>query len=176
MNIIIRKANIEDAKEIVEVKMSSWLTSYKGLIPDEVLKNRQDTMKERIIKTENQIKEYNNIYVAVDNDKVIGTMSYGKSRNEKYKDYGELNFIYLLDEYKGLGIGKRLFFTGIREIIDMGFNSFILNVLKGNKTIGFYEKYKGKKIDQKEEYFGEQKLTEYIMLFEDINKIYEENK
>lgn len=82
MNIIIRKANIEDAKEIVEVKMSSWLTSYKGLIPDEVLKNRQDTMKERIIKTEKQIKEYNNIYVAVDNDKVIGTMSYGKSRNE----------------------------------------------------------------------------------------------
>lgn len=58
----------------------------------------------------------------------------------------------------------------------MRFNSFILNVLKGNKTIGFYEKYKGKKIDQKEEYFGEQKLTEYVMLFEDINKIYEENK
>ena len=176
MNIIIRKANIEDAKGIVEVKMSSWLTTYKGLMPDEVLKERQETMNERIPKTEEQIRNYNNIYVAVDDDRVVGTMSYGKSRNEKYKDCGEINFIYLTDEYKGLGIGKRLFFTGLKELIDMGYNNMVLNVLDGNKTIGFYEKYKGKKIEQKEEYFGNQKLNENIMLFEDIEKIYEDNK
>ncbi|MBR6948588.1 MAG: GNAT family N-acetyltransferase [Bacilli bacterium] len=176
MNIIIRKANVEDSRGIVEVKMSSWLTTYKGLMPDEVLKNRQDTIEERIPRTESQIREYNNIYVAVDNDRVIGTMSYGESRNEKYKDYGEINFIYLLDEYKGQGIGKKLFMTGIKELIDMGYNSMILNVLEGNKTIGFYEKYSGKKIEQKEEVFYNTPLVENIMLFEDLNKIYEDNK
>lgn len=176
MNIIIRKANVEDSRGIVEVKMSSWLTTYKGLMPDEVLKNRQDTIEERIPRTESQIREYNNIYVAVDNDRVIGTMSYGESRNEKYKDYGEINFIYLLDEYKGQGIGKKLFMTGIKELIDMGYNSMILNVLEGNKTIGFYEKYSGKKIDQIEEIFVNTPLVENIMLFEDLNKIYEDNK
>ena len=176
MNIIIRKANVEDSRGIVEVKMSSWLTTYKGLMPDEVLKNRQDTIEERIPRTESQIREYNNIYVAVDNDRVIGTMSYGESRNEKYKDYGEINFIYLLDEYKGQGIGKKLFMTGIKELIDMGYNSMILNVLECNKTIGFYEKYSGKKIEQKEEVFYNTPLVENIMLFEDLNKIYEDNK
>ena len=145
-------------------------------MPDEVLKNRQDTIEERIPRTESQIREYNNIYVAVDNDRVIGTMSYGESRNEKYKDYGEINFIYLLDEYKGQGIGKKLSMTGIKELIDMGYNSMILNVLEGNKTIGFYEKYSGKKIDQIEEIFVNTPLVENIMLFEDLNKIYEDNK
>lgn len=176
MNIIIRKANVEDSRGIVEVKMSSWLTTYKGLMPDEVLKNRKDTIEERIPRTESQIREYNNIYVAVDNDRVIGTMSYGESRNEKYKEHGELNFIYLLDEYQGYGIGKKLFMTGIKELIDMGYNSMILNVLEGNKTIGFYEKYSGKKIEQKEEVFYNTPLVENIMLFEDLNKIYEDNK
>lgn len=175
MDIIFRKAKEEDARGIVEVKLSSWLTTYKELMPKEVLEKRKSTMEDRIPRTEEQIKEYNNIYVAVDNDRVVGTMSYGECRNEKYKEHGELNFIYLLDEYQGYGIGKKLFMIGIKELIDMGYNSMILNVLEGNKTIGFYEKYSGKKIEQKEEVFYNTPLIENIMLFEDLNKIYSDN-
>lgn len=36
----IRKANIEDAKSIVEIHVNTWKTSYRGLIDDNILDQR----------------------------------------------------------------------------------------------------------------------------------------
>ena len=82
MNIEIRKAYPNEAEDITRVKALTWKTAYTGLISDEMIKNRINHMTERIIKTENAIKEKNNIYVVLVDNKIVGTLSYGKSTNE----------------------------------------------------------------------------------------------
>ncbi|MBR3133960.1 MAG: GNAT family N-acetyltransferase [Clostridia bacterium] len=172
MNLKIRKGVKQDAKGVVEVNTYTWLTTYKGIMPEEVLKNRVKTMEQRIPKVEKSIIEDDNLYVAVDDERVVGIITYGKSRNEKYLDSGEVYSIYVLDEYQGLGLGKKLFLTGINELIDKGYNSMIVDVVDGNKTIHFYEKFGGENVEDRIDEFGTSKITEHIMFFNDLKNIY----
>lgn len=172
VDILIRKAKESDARGIVEVNTYTWLTTYKGLMPNELLESRIKTIDDRVSKTANSITENDNAYVAIDNDKIIGIMSYGKSRNNEYPESGEIYSIYILKEYQGLGIGKKLFMVGINELINKGYHTMILNVLNGNSTIKFYEKYCGKKVGEKQDSFGNTILTESIMYFENLEDIY----
>ena len=48
--------------------------------------------------------------------------------------------------------------------------------LDGNKTINFYQKYSGRKIDELHRNFGGIKLKENIMYFENLGQIYSTNK
>ena len=175
MNIQIRKGTKEDARGAVEVNTTSWQSTYKNLLPIEVLVNRIKTMDDRTIKLQKTILEEDNLYVAVDNNKIIGMMTYGPSRNEEYKDSGEIYAIYLLDEYHGNHIGKKLFMTGIKELINKGYNSMILNVLEGNKTIDFYKKYQGVEVGKITDNLGSTNINELIMYFDNLNNIYEED-
>ena len=97
-NFIIRKANINDARGIIEVGTKTWITTYKGLMSDKILDERISTMEKRQERLENELQNNNNWYVSIVDNKVVGFVSYGKSRNEKYKNYGEINAIYVLKE------------------------------------------------------------------------------
>ncbi len=44
INISIKKGNKNDVKGIVEVNTYTWVTNYKGLMPEETLENRVKTM------------------------------------------------------------------------------------------------------------------------------------
>lgn len=177
MNIAIRKAVPEDARGIVEVNTYTWLTTYKGLMPDKLLEDRLKNMEERIPIIENNIKEKkSNLYVAESDEKIVGIMSYGKSKDDKYTNSGEIYTLYVLEEYQGLGIGKKLFLKALEDLIDNGYNSMVLNVLDGNKTIDFYKKYSGVKVDSFSKSFGGTELIENVMYFDNIEKIYEDNK
>ena len=171
MNITIRKATIEDAEDFVKVNTATWLTTYKGLIPDKILEKRKLSMSTRITRTIKDIQENNNIYVATVDNQVIGEMTYAYSRNENFLNSGEITSVYVLKEYQGLGIGKQLFLKGIEECINLGFNSMIVNVLKGNNAIKFYEKFGGKKIAQKKENLDGILITEYIIYFDNLKEI-----
>lgn len=168
MDIIIRKANVDDARSVVEVNTYTWLTTYKGLMPDTVLKIRLKTMDQRIPKMAESIKEKNNVYVAVKDNKVIGIMTYGPSRNENYATCGEIYSIYVLEDYQGLGIGTKLFKAGIKELVSAGYHSMILNVLEGNSAIHFYEKMGGVKVEIKEDKYANTVLVENIMYFDNL--------
>ena len=172
MEFIIRKAKEEDAKDIAYVNTYTWLTTYKGLMPDELLEERVKTIDDRVPKIINAIKTKDNFYVALDGNKVVGIMSYGKSRNQDYIDSGEIKSIYILKDYQGLGLGKSLFMTGTKELLNMGFNSMILNVLEGNDAFLFYQKYGGKKVSEKIDDFGGTILKENVMYFDNLEDIY----
>lgn len=180
-NIIIRKALSSDARSIIELTTYTWLTTYKGLMPDELLESRLNTIDERTQQTKESLEKKilekrNNTFVAEVDGKVVGMLGYGKSRNENYSDSGEIYAIYVLKDYQGYGIGKKLFMTGIKTLIEQGYNSMILNVLEGNKTIHFYEKYGGKNVDSKTDNFAGVDLTENVMFFDNLKKIYNENR
>lgn len=170
-NFIIRRANEYDTKSIIDISNKTWITTYKGLLSDKTLNDKITKTETRIKKLKNIIKDNNNYYVAIVDNKIIGFISYGKSRNKKYENYGEINALYVLKEYQKLGIGKKLFLKGIENLVNLGFKNMILNVLEGNNTINFYKHFNGEIIDQRYDYFSDELIKENIMLFKDINKL-----
>mgnify|MGYP000956525834 FL=1 len=59
------------------------------------------------------------------------------------KDYtGEIDSIFVLKGYRGVGIGEQLMQKGLQWMDDMGAEKIVVNVAAGNEqAFGFYEKY-----------------------------------
>ncbi|HRX92425.1 MAG TPA: GNAT family N-acetyltransferase [Candidatus Izemoplasmatales bacterium] len=129
---LIRKASIDDAEGRGYVHYQSWIETYTGLFPDERMKrlNLQSSI--------NIAREHpENTYVALVGNKIVGFCSYMKSRDEDLADAGEIVAIYVLKEYQGQGIGKKLMDVCYRELKE--YPRLSLWVLGSNdKAIRFY--------------------------------------
>jgi ribosomal protein S18 acetylase RimI-like enzyme len=133
-NLIIRKATIEDAEGKGYVHYQSWIETYTGLFPDEVMERL--SLEKSI---DNARKYPENTYVAIVDDKIIGFSCYLESRDEDLEDTGEIMAIYILKEYQGNGVGKKLMEVCYKELSQ--YSKLSLWVLGDNKkSVGFYEK------------------------------------
>lgn len=134
MSVIIRKATKEDADGKGYVHYKSWIETYTGLFPDEVMSRL--SLEKSI---DNAQKYPENTYVAIVDEKIIGFSCYLESRDEDLVDTGEIMAIYILKEYQGFGIGKKLMEVCYKELSQ--YSKLSLWVLGDNKkSVGFYEK------------------------------------
>lgn len=170
MNIEIRKANINDTKDIADVNLNTWCISYKGIVPDEMIKKRLNQRDNYIKRLENRINNGELFYVAVFDDRIVGMMSIGESTNNDYPNVGEILTLYLLNEYHGLGIGKKLLRYGFRELVKLGYQNAIICCLKENPTCKFYEHMGGVKVGKTFFEKFNYKLEENIYFYKDIKK------
>ncbi|WP_294371475.1 GNAT family N-acetyltransferase [uncultured Clostridium sp.] len=139
-NILIRNGQQKDAEILSKIYASSWKHAYRGIVPDEYLKNLKDDfwvekfkkwIGERILKVKL-------IYL---DDEPAGAISYGKSRDDKFPDYGEIWSFYMKPEYFRKGLGRKLINSAISDMVDKGFKNCYLWVLDKNKNARrFYEK------------------------------------
>lgn len=167
----IRKAKSQDSRGIIEVNVKTWCSTYEGIVPTEYLQYKIDTMEENIKKCEQTVEENDNVYVAIKDGKIVGIMSYGPCKNEKYKNYGEIYSLYVLKEYQNQSIGKRLFLKGKEELKKKLYENMIINCLTENPSNQFYIKMGGTIIEKVEKEIGGEKLWENIILYSDINNI-----
>jgi ribosomal protein S18 acetylase RimI-like enzyme len=131
--IVIRKATINDAESKGYVHYHSWNETYTGLIDQEYLDSRS------VDKCTAAAKRHpENTYVAIVNDKIVGFSCYSKARDNDIDEAGEIIAIYILSDYFGLGIGRKLMDICYKELEE--YKNIILWVLKTNKhAIDFYE-------------------------------------
>lgn len=170
---LVRKAKAEDAYWIAFVNAYTRYTAYKWLIPEKVLKTRVDSISERAEKTREFI-EGGKEYLVVENtetNEIVWMLFCCPSRNGDYPNSGEIVAIYVLQEYQKLGIGKKLFLAWISELIKLGYNDMIINVLEWNDTINFYKKYGGTVVWERYDLFWTERLKEFILFFDDIKSI-----
>lgn len=160
--LVIRKARKEDSLSIAIVNAYTWKTQYTGLMPDSIIDDRIKNIEQLARKIESRIDKENECIVAQLNNTIIGFCRYGKSRNDKYKDSGEIYALYLLEGFKGKGIGRKLFEFAKQSLKSSNYNSMIINCLKGNSTLEFYKHMGGKVID------STKMETNNIVLYEDI--------
>lgn len=126
----------DDLIEISNIYESSWKYAYKDMIPQDYLDNIPVGHWVESIKASGK-----NSIVAIEDGHMIGTASFGRSRWEKYSDYGEIVSIYFLPEYIGRGYGKVLLKICIEELGKLGFHNILLWVLEENhRARSFYEK------------------------------------
>lgn len=170
-SVTYRKATKDDAYGIEYVAAHSWKESYWDYMPHDYLENRVLTIENKIERAIKLLESTNTYYVAEINNKIVGILHFKENQNDKYKDYGYLESIYVLKEYQGMGIGKKLFKIAIDGLQELGYNKMYLECLQGNKTIDFYKKYKGKIVEIIDFPIKDFVVKADIVIFDDIASI-----
>lgn len=160
--LIVRKAIPGDEEGLAKTHIQSWQETYKNIVPQGYLDSLPNELHERI---QNWSKTILNpkrwLWVATIDDQIVGFALFGLPRDSNKDGYIELGAIYLLEKFKGLGIGFSLLSEGFSFMYTLGYKKSYCWVLDGNPTVKFYErsgaKFSG---DIKNDEIGGQKFNE----------------
>lgn len=121
---------------ISHVYEKSWKYAYKDIIPQSFLYSIPTGKW-----ASNLDKNGRKTLIMLENNEIIGTSSFCKSRFPEFQGMGEIISIYLLPQYIGKGYGTNLLHAAISELKRLGYNEIFLWVLEENySAIKFYEK------------------------------------
>src|SRR4029077_9351781 len=135
--------NISDASAIARVHVSSWRSTYRGLLPDDFLESLSEanyTERWKRVITEGTSK----VVVAEDGAEVVGCASGGRERAGEQGFEGELYAIYVLDAAQRRGFGRELVRAMVEGLRELGLGNMIIWVLRYNRPArDFYERLGG---------------------------------
>lgn len=129
----LRLATYEDAAAIAAVHISSWRTTYVGIVPDSYLNGL--TLQQKIKSWQQNLNQpmASETWLACIDTEVIGFGSWGRNRDSNLHHQGELYALYLVATHQGKGIGTHLFRQFQRYLSISAFNSACIWSLKDNK-------------------------------------------
>lgn len=168
--MIIRKATPADARGIARVHVDSWRATYRNIVADSYLDGLTYEAREQL--WNENLKDNNNYVAEDDNGVIVGFANGGKERTGEYADLeGELYAIYILPEFLGRGIGRRLVECVAEDLMKQGMNSMLVWVLKDNGSRKFYEKMGGLAVDSKTIKVAGEELVEVAYGWEEISQL-----
>lgn len=138
--IVIRPAGTPDAVPIGRVHVSSWRSTYGGILPEDYL---VDLSEVRVASSWSEILARPNrqgaTFVAEDAEEgIIGFVDCSPERNNNEQS-GEITSIYVLDAWQRQGYGRRLVAEAARFLASCEATSLAIWVLKANSARSFYE-------------------------------------
>jgi len=139
----VRGAEAADAAAIAAVHVSSWRSTYRGLLADEFLASLSEMNYEE--RWKRVIAEgASKVYVAEDGAEVVGFASGGRERAGETGFEGELYAIYVLDSAQRRGFGRELVRASVAGLRELGLGDMIIWVLRDNQPArAFYERLGG---------------------------------
>ena len=138
--MIIKRGTIQDAKTISHIHASSWKSAYRGIIPQQYLDELQDDFWVNAFQGWIEADTVT-VLLIYDQESAAGCVAYGKSRDKKLPEWGEIVSLYLLPEYLGKGYGRKLLQAALDDLKIAGYNSVYLWVLENNEIAKkFYER------------------------------------
>jgi ribosomal protein S18 acetylase RimI-like enzyme len=171
MNLIIREATELDAENITVMHIKSWQETYKDIIDQVYLDDLPNKFEERLkFRQDILSKKDQAIHLVAEKDgKIIGFCDASFIR-EYEGAKGEVYAIYLLKEYQGSGIGKKLFQQAVEFLFANNLAPFVVLVLKDNlPSRKFYEKNGGVEIDMETIEIDGKTYEEVRYIFKDLS-------
>ena len=143
--IALRRAMAGDAPAIARVRIESWRTTYRGMIPDAYLDGMQidasTAIWERVLSAGPSTAS---VFVAERADEVVGFASGAMLKEPKFGIDAELVAIYLRREFQHVGLGRRLVGAVVEAQGAYGATGLLTWVIAGNKAArSFYERLGG---------------------------------
>jgi GNAT superfamily N-acetyltransferase len=170
----IRPSQVEDSLGIAQVHVASWRTTYKGIMPDDLLASQSVERREAVWRSMlSNSASQTFIFVAEMDGKVVGFAAAGPERGNHPVYKGELYAIYLLADYQGQGIGRALVTEVAGKLIERGFTTMLIWVAVGNPAAHFYEALGGHPVGSKSESFGDVMIEETAYGYDDIREMIE---
>ena len=144
--VTIRRAGPSDANAMARVHLASWRNTYAGVLPDSYLANLSVTREAvgyELGLIERRGGHAGFVAVAdgteVPGGGVVGFATGGLSRRSGVAD-GEVETIYVLDDFRDRGIGRRLMRGIASHLTSLGARSAFAWVLEANAARFFYER------------------------------------
>ena len=127
----IVKPKVKDSLEIAKLIKDGWNDAYKGIISDGYLKNMDlEKLSENWKK---KIETNKNVYVYKENNRILGVIIFGKSKDLVTSNIGEIFVLYVKVQEKRKGIGTKLLKFATNRLIEDGYDKMVIWCLKGNK-------------------------------------------
>jgi ribosomal protein S18 acetylase RimI-like enzyme len=156
---MVRLARNSDIPDLARVHVQSWLETYSGLLPMEVVNSfsleARQAQWQRTLASSSMV-----VFVAESHGAVVGFCSLAWRENE-----AELFTIYVLKSFQGLGFGLGLWNAAIEAAKAKQRLSLVLWVLEGNPSCGFYQHLGGRLEGRKVEMVNHIALTEVSYRF-----------
>lgn len=149
--IEIRPSISEDEIGIRNVQVITWKSTYRGIIPDDILDQMTvDNFSRRPKIVDPMLMKSRRSFVAVNQSKqIVGFAVGGAARSPDWHYESELWAIYVLPSEQGKGIGKKLF-SAFWSAIEGDYQNLIIWALeKNNASHQFYENRKGQRLQLK---------------------------
>lgn len=146
--IIVRKAEKEDVRQIAEILVEDWQKAYRGIIDSDFLDSMNVDQRYEI-----EIKRYQKYAVATDGDEILG-YAWLETAEDGEADC-EIIALYVRYSNRNNGIGKLLFQYAMRHFRESGKKRMIIWCLKENdEARRFYEKVGGQEFRTGSHYWG----------------------
>jgi ribosomal protein S18 acetylase RimI-like enzyme len=132
----IRRAREADLGGLSKVFDASWREAYRGIIPGVAL--------ERLISTRDRawwlgaLRRGRPLAVVETGELVVGYAAYGRTRSRALGAEAEIDELYLLPEYQGVGLGRRLFRAVRNDLADHGLARLGVWSLEDNTRAGAF--------------------------------------
>jgi GNAT superfamily N-acetyltransferase len=123
------------------VHVSSWRSTYRGLLPDGYLDRlRESVYTERWARMLERLASNHGIYVAEEDGRVVGFAYGGPDRDRSRRHPGELYAIYLVEDSQRRGWGRMLVEEVAAHLLAHRMRGMVVWVLRDNRRArAFYE-------------------------------------
>jgi ribosomal protein S18 acetylase RimI-like enzyme len=186
--ITIRRARSADAPAIGAVHVAAWRSTYPGMLPDGYLAHMSVTRQ--AAHYDSAIRNGLGVHVAtasgLDLDpgpgsagrpaRVVGFVTAGPARElaagPRLGD-GEIETLYVLDDWRDRGLGRRLMRAAVTHLAAAGCRSAFVWVLRENPSRWFYERLGGRAAAQSTVRVGGTELIQTAYVWAPIEKLVE---
>lgn len=146
MTVSIRRARPGDAMAMARVHLASWRNTYPTLLPASYLANLSVSREAAGYEQGLALGRGGHAgFLAIADGVetpgggVVGFVTGGFARRTGIAE-GEVETLYLLDDFQGRGIGRRLMRAMASHLASLGAQSAFAWVLEGNNSRFFYER------------------------------------
>jgi len=167
----IRKAYPTDAYSLINIIDVVWKNEFYDYLPNGIIFEMTRNVDKRVKHLTDQIVENNRIFVALEDDVIVGYIFFAKSQSIVYDSAAEIREIYVLPEFQKKGIGTKLFNMAKEEIKKLGYKSLVIYCPWETNGISFFLKMGGEKRDMvTKSVFGYSVIYDiiYLDLFDNI--------
>lgn len=180
MTICIRKAHPDHAEAIARVHVASWRSTYPGILPDAYLAGLSVPRLAAIYRRGLvQRRDGEGFFVALARpdgtpagdaaELVVGFASCGRLRELGASPrLGEIATLYVLDDWRDQGLGRRLVRAAAAHLAAIGCDSARLCVLSENPALWFYQRLGGRIAARETIRVGGKRVEQTAMLWDPI--------
>lgn len=179
--ISIRRARPADAVAIAAVHVAAWRSAYPGILPDDYLARL--SLPRQAAHYDAAIRSSTGVYVASasgldlppgSSPRIIGFSTAGRARSPYHSRLlgeGEIETLYVLDDWRDRGVGRRLMRAAAAHLIESGCRSAFLWVLRDNPSRWFYQRLGGRPVAESMIVVGGQRVPQTAFVWDPIERL-----
>ena len=173
MQLVFKKCSVNDLDQLVQISKATFIDAFKADNNPDDFKVYIDFAFSKSKLTEELKNQFTRFYFVYADNKLVGYFKLNENDAQsdiKEENSLELERIYVIPEFQGIGLGKRML-QHVKRLASQSTKTFLwLGVWEHNKAaIKFYQINGFTKFGMHPYYIGKDKQMDWLMRFDLIN-------